>query len=576
MIFGDPRWLWALAAVPVLALLELWVGRRADQALNRLVGPKRPSPLLMQLLPGSRRIGATLRLLALTLLILGAARPQWGREVVRRGATGSDVVFLFDVSGSMDARDVPPSRMSEAKREALAVLDRLGGSRVGVVVFAGDAVRLCPLTLDRGAIRLVIESLSSGSVSEPGSDLGKGLRMAMRALPRGRREEQAVVLWTDGEDLGEGARSAVDDLGRAGIRVYAVGVGTPAGDVVPELDGAGRVIDVKRDESGSVVKSALDEGLLRALGRGTRGGYFPAHRPGGDLTRLLNALGSLTRAGKGDRLIERPKARFPLFAFLALVLLVIERGLSRRRRDAATKDTPLHSEERAAAAAMLLIALAMPGVAEAQSAWAKGDRSFKAGRFAEAESLYAQRLKKGGPAEVRVNRATAQALRGGTSEARAELEKLAERRDRVGIESGYNLGTALGTQRENEAGLAALRRVLERDPQDQDARWNYEVLQRRIQAEKEPAPEPEPPKPSPSKPEPQKGPGQSPQNPGAGNPPPSPSPQNGPPPPGAGAGSRMNRSEAEQILDALQELARSDQQRQNRVKVNRERRGKDW
>jgi Ca-activated chloride channel family protein len=107
---------------------------------------------------------------------------------------------VIDVSASMDVRDVAPSRIEEARREAMAVLDRLEGSRVGIVAFSGDAVRLCPLTLDRDAVRLTLEGLGSSSVSEPGTDLGKALRLATRLMPAGRREEQAVVLWTDGED----------------------------------------------------------------------------------------------------------------------------------------------------------------------------------------------------------------------------------------------------------------------------------------------------------------------------------------------------------------------------------------
>ncbi|MGH7742326.1 MAG: VWA domain-containing protein, partial [Candidatus Eiseniibacteriota bacterium] len=314
MIFGDPRWLWGLAAIPVMLLIEWTAVVRADRALRDLVGSRADSVLLEQRLAGQRRLSMALRLLALSLLVSGAADPQWGRELVRRGASGSDVVLAIDVSASMDTRDVAPSRIEEARREALAVLDRLEGSRVGLVGFAGDAVRLCPLTLDLGAVHLALEGLGSGSVSEPGTDLGRALRTAARVLPGARREEQAVVLWTDGEDLERGAGAAIDDLARSGIRVFAIGVGTPAGDFVPTLDGQGRAVDVKRDENGQTVRSRLDEGLLRSIAARTHGGYFSASRPGGELPRLLASLSSLARSGRGQRLIERPVSRFPLLA----------------------------------------------------------------------------------------------------------------------------------------------------------------------------------------------------------------------------------------------------------------------
>jgi Ca-activated chloride channel family protein len=267
MSFERPEWLWLLAALPILVLLEWRAGSRAARLAVRLAGERREGVLLEQRLPGGRRVGAALRVGALALLGIGAAGPEWGYQLVRRSAFGAEVVLAVDVSASMDVRDVPPSRLEEARREALAVLDQLGGSKVGVVAFAGDAARLCPLTLDRSAARLVLESLSSTTLSEPGTDLGKGLRTAARLLPAKRRGEQAIVVWTDGEDLEEGARGAIDELSHTGIRVYSIGVGTPGGDIVPVLDDQDRVVDVKRDASGGPVRSRLDERLLQALAR---------------------------------------------------------------------------------------------------------------------------------------------------------------------------------------------------------------------------------------------------------------------------------------------------------------------
>ncbi len=595
MTFADPRWLMALLALPVVALLEAFAARRAAAALARLVGGRPEHALLGQLRPGQRAIGATLRLVALAFLILGAARPEWGREAVRRGSTGSDVVLVVDVSASMDARDVPPSRIDEARREALAVVDRLGGSRVGVVGFAGEAVRLCPLTLDRAAARLTIEGLTSLTIAEPGTDLGKGLRTALKMLPPGHREEQVIVLWTDGEDLEQGATGALDQVVGSGVRVFAVGVGTPAGDVVPVTDDQGRAVDIKRDENGSAVRSRLDENLLRQIGRRSRGGYFAASRPGGELPRLLASLGAVAQSGRGNRLIERPIGRFPLCALLAALLLMIERTRAGRRRAAAAPlaaasaaRTPVRrargrgERRRTAAAVLLALALAATALAprdvRAQSAWARGDQAFRAGRYAAAESLYTLRLKDPhAPAGVRVNRATARALAGHGPEGIHELETLSQSGDRTGHEAGYNLGTLLGDAKQYEPALGALRRTLERNPEDADARWNYEVLARRReqsqsqQPRKNPQPQPSPSQTSPS--QPQQNPQPSPQsNPGQA-PAPSPEPQpEGAPQPRQG----MGRAQAEQILDALQEMQRMDQQRQHKVRVLKERRGRDW
>ena len=569
MTFPDPRWLLALAVVPVLWLLEMAATRRARRGLARLIGERPDSVLRAQVLGGSRRAGALLRLGALIALIVGAAGPEWGHEVVRRASSGSDVVLVLDASASMDTRDVAPSRLDEARREALAALDRLEGSRVGVVAFAGDASRLCPLTLDRSAARLTLESFSSAAVSTPGTDLGRALRMAARVIPPGRRDEQAIVLWTDGEDLERGARAALDEIAVSGVRIFVVGVGTPRGGEVPVLDDQGRAVDVKREPGGGAVVSRLDEPLLRTVARRTRGGYFTASRPGGELPRLLASLGALARSARGTRMSERPVARFRWFAVIAIVLLSLDLLRARRRREAESEaGAPLHSE-RGTPAALALLLLLVPGVARAQSDWARGDEAFRAGEWAVAESLYARRLGHGAPQEVRVNLATARAKAGEAERAERELSALAGGDTQAGRAAGYNLGTVLGERGELERGLAALRRTLMRDPGDEDARWNYEVLlwelQRRPQ-QKNPKPEPKP-RPAGS------GGGVPPPQAAVPNPPPSggPSPQ-----PSAVPQGTMSRSQAERLLDALADLERSQGARQRKARVTDEKRGKDW
>jgi Ca-activated chloride channel family protein len=578
MTFSDPRWLWLLIALPVLLALEWRAGRRRDRALERLVGERARHPLLAQRLPGQRRLGVLLRCAAFALLAFGAAGPEWGRELVRRQASGSDLVFLIDVSASMDVRDVAPSRLEETRREALAVLDHVQGSKVGVVAFAGDAVRLCPLTLDRGAARLVIEALSSSTVGEPGSDLGRGLRAAARMLPPRRRSEQAILLWTDGEDVEEEARGAIEELARGGIRVFAVGVGTPNGDVVPVLDDQGRAVDVKRDENGGPHRSRLDEALLRTVARRTRGTYFAAHRPGGELPRLLGALSTIARGGRGERLVERPVPRFPWLALLGALLLAYEVGRRHRRFESEPRGAGLPAETpgalpgaAAAIAAVTLILAAPP--ARGQSAWAKADRAFRQGHWVAAESLYALRAKGGGPPAVQVDLAAARARIGKTAQADSAFEVLARREDLVGQVAAYDHGTSLAERGRYDDALRALKLALQRDPTDDHARWNYEwALRRRRQREanrQQPSEQPQQPQPS----QPQSG--QPQPQPGSQQLPPAPQQQGDtPPPPRPQQG--MDREQAERLLGSLEELERLEQQRLRKVRVMRERRGRDW
>lgn len=577
MSFEHPLRLWWLVGLLPVAWLMWRAHGRAERAVRLLLG-RHPLPALVgQRAAGRDLRGWVVRLLVLSALVVGAAGPRWGREAVRRPSKGSDLVFVVDVSASMETRDVAPSRLDEARREAVALLGRVTGSRIGVIAFAGDAVRVCPLTLDPAAVRLTLETLTPGSVSEPGTDLGRALRTALRMLPSGRRDEQAVVLWTDGEDLEGHARPALEELRKEGVRVFVVGVGTPAGDVIPVRGAGGAVVEVKRDASGAVVRSRLDEPLLRELARTTRGAYFTASRPGGDLVRLTGAIGSLARSQRGARLVERPVERFPLFALLAAAGLAFGLATPRRRRAAATERDS--DGARAAVLVVSLGAMLAAGEVRAQSAWARGDAAWRRGDFAAADSQYSRRARdRRAPVEVLANRAAARAQQApGDTVVEAELARLGARDDRAGRMSGYNLGTLLGRRGETERALETLRRALERDPDDADTRFNYELVRRRLRDEQEQArrqrsgrqPEPESPRPEPQA-------GQT----GPGNPPPMPQPGAGAPPPqpapGGGRAQRMTREQAERLLGSLSDLERVERMNARRTQAQRERRGRDW
>lgn len=240
----------------------------------------------------------------------------------------------------------------------------------------------------------------------------------------------------------------------------------------------------------------------------------------------------------------------------------------------------------AARVAVVAIALLSYGpAARAQSAWARGDRAFRAGDWARAETLYAQRAKRGGPGPVRVNLATARAHAGRRARAEQDLGRLTALPGAPGQMAGYNLGTLLGERRDYDRALGELRRALERDPDDADARWNYELLKQQRERDSPSAakkPENQAQRPSPGQ---QGASGPQGANPGqqaqqgqgaAGNPSPQPSP--GAPPPQAvpGGSPGMTRQQAEQLLGSLQELERLEKQRAHRAHATQERKGRDW
>ncbi|MEO6461540.1 MAG: VWA domain-containing protein, partial [Candidatus Eisenbacteria bacterium] len=449
--FGSPAFLVLGAAlVLVVALAWLRYERRRGRTLAAFAGDL-SRRLAHAESDGQRHLRWAMRVLGLAALVIAAAAPRWGDEVVRVSARGSDLVLVFDTSRSMDARDVPPTRLEEAKREALAVLDDLAGDRVGIVAFAGDAVALSPLSLDRSAARLLIESLHSDVVSTPGSDLGRGLRAALRLLPEGEAGQQAIVLFTDGEDLEGGLDEATAAIERRAVKVFPVGVGTPAGETIPILDERGYQVGMKTDANGQAVVSRLDVAALREVARRTRGQFFAAQHPGGELARLKAALAGIGKGAREGRLGSRPVERFPLFALAAWLLFVISWLLPERR----TVLPRALSRGRPRAAHLLLAGslaglFLLPAPARAAHPLIEGNRLYAAGNYKGAIRVYQEALQKApGDAALLANLGAALYRTNdwkGAEESFVRAQAAAGRRPAIAARAGQGRGNALFRQ----------------------------------------------------------------------------------------------------------------------------------
>jgi Ca-activated chloride channel family protein len=276
-----------------------------------------------------------LLLLAAAALGFAAAGPRWGLETVEERTSAADLVVAIDVSKSMLARDVAPSRLERARVLARRILRELPGDRIGLVAFAGQAYVLSPLTVDHGALQLYLDALDPEIVSRGGSSLASAIRQAAD-LARGREDagRGTVVLVTDGEALEEesGVLAAADRAARLGITIHAVGVGTPEGSPIPEwTDVEGEVGAYKRGPDGEIVVSALGEGLLERVAEAAGGRYVRLGQAG-STDALLRTLQRLDRmAGETDERV-REKARYAWFVLVALVLLVLDGMLTATRR----------------------------------------------------------------------------------------------------------------------------------------------------------------------------------------------------------------------------------------------------
>jgi Ca-activated chloride channel family protein len=290
---------------------------------------------------------ALLASLALALVAIGLAGPQWGERQERVEQRGIDIVFALDISRSMLAEDVPPSRLAAAKTEIERILAELRGDRVALVGFAGIAFSQCPLTADYSAIRRFLRGLDPGDLPIQGTAVGRAISEAQQLL-LGRRgpkdddedpslamergHDQIVVLITDGEDHESGAVEAAREAAEAGIRVFTVAIGSEDGAEVPDYGPNGRRRGALRDAQGNVVVSAVDRAGLDAIAAAGNGIAMSYTGQGSVSAMLANEVDALQSAELDSILRPQREDRFYLFVAPAVLMLFIALGLSDRRR----------------------------------------------------------------------------------------------------------------------------------------------------------------------------------------------------------------------------------------------------
>lgn len=331
MRFAEPEILWGLVLLPLLLLGLLYAERCRRRDLARWFAPGVWPDLSAEISPRRRRLSAFLLLGALFLMLLGAARPQLGSKILETRQRGIDVVLAVDVSLSMEARDLHPSRRERARHEVLALLDRLEGDRVALVSFAGEAFLQSPLTLDRGAIKMLLPLLEPRIIPEPGSNLEAAVRRSVEAFQSDPERGRALVLFTDGEAHEGKLEDAVLLARESGVRVCAVGIGKAEGEPIPLHQREGEAPQYKKDRNGRVVITRLVEEPLQILCQATGGAYVRAGT-GSTSEAIYSALRDLQQGDVEGGLGIRYEERFASFAALALLLLLIEGSLGERRR----------------------------------------------------------------------------------------------------------------------------------------------------------------------------------------------------------------------------------------------------
>ncbi len=332
MQFGNPTSFWLLALVPLLAVFLVWTFRARRRALERFASRPLAERLADSVRPVARRWKAMLIVATFSFAAIAMARPRWGfewREVKHKGV---DVFVLFDVSKSMLTEDVQPNRLTQAKYGVQDLLEKLRGDRVGLIAFAGTAFVQCPLTVDYEAFRLTLKDADPRIVPRGGTAIGAAIRTALKAFEAGEGRDRAIVLITDGEETEGDALAAADEAAKAGVKIYAIGVGTAEGELIPVRED-GKSMEFLKDREGKVVKSRLDEETLKQLALKTGGIYVRS--AAGDFgidTIYEKGIAQLQRKEYEARLQKQYFERFQWPLGIAFALLVVEAFVSDRRK----------------------------------------------------------------------------------------------------------------------------------------------------------------------------------------------------------------------------------------------------
>jgi Ca-activated chloride channel family protein len=331
--FADVTWLWALTAVPLAWALLVLAARRRRRSLELFGESALVQKLTASVSVPARRWKAALLLAGLALLVVALARPQFGSRVETVRSTGQDIIVAIDLSTSMLAEDVSPSRLERARLATLRLIGSLDGDRIGLVAFAGSAFVQSPLTVDYSAAGMFLGAMHPDLMPVQGTDLGAALRVSLDALEEGAREARVVVLVTDGEHLEASFEGELERAVEGGVQVHVVGIGSPEGAPIPEYDGFGQRTGFLRDDEGTVVTTRLGEQTLSDVARRTGARYVRAGAGGTAFEDLVDEIAGVEGEVLDARQITQFEEQFQIFLGGALVLLLIEWLLPDRRRE---------------------------------------------------------------------------------------------------------------------------------------------------------------------------------------------------------------------------------------------------
>ena len=270
-----------------------------------------------------------LRTTAVALLIIALLGPSFGETTKEVKSEGKDIFIAVDLSQSMNAFDIQPTRLEKVKYELKNIVEAFSSDRIGLIIFSSEAFVQCPLTYDQSALNLFISTLNTSLVPNAGTDFGSPLNVAFDKLDKTeslvtQQKAQIILMISDGEDFGDETTEAAKSIQKAGIQLFALGVGTETGSKIRQSRG------FKRDRDGQEVVTKLNSKSLRKLAVDTGGKYFEINSEQNDVNRLIRAINEVEGEVRDARMIDASANKFYFFVAGAILLLLVD-ALTKRK-----------------------------------------------------------------------------------------------------------------------------------------------------------------------------------------------------------------------------------------------------
>ena len=467
--FEDPIYLWLLVLIPILALVRFVTYRNQKKRLRKFGDLKLLKALMPDVSHFRPRVKFWLLLAALALLIVMLARPQMGTKISQEKRTGIETIIALDISNSMLAEDIVPSRLDRSKMMVENLVDHFTNDKIGLIVFAGDAFVQLPITSDYVSAKMFLSSIDPSMMATQGTDIATAINMAVSSFTQEEGIGKAVIVITDGEDHEGGALEAAEEAKKKGMSVYVLGVGSTQGAPIP-IPGTG---DYMKDNTGNTVMSALNEEMCRQVAQAGGGVYIHVENNSAAQQQLDNELDKLSKKETSTTVYSDFDEQFQAFAILALLLLIIEICIF-DRRNPLLKNLSLFSKKKVAAVLLLLVAMSVSAQTDRQYI-RQGNKQFNAGDYPNAEVSYRKAVEKNPKNPQAVynlgNALMAQKKDSAAIEQFQNASKL-ETNPLRKYQSFHNMGVICQSHKMYGEAIEAYKNALRLNPADDETRYN--------------------------------------------------------------------------------------------------------